>query len=113
MQARHRAARVISIAQFRPEKAHGLQLEAFALLLKLQPELKGVASITLAGACRHEDDYARLAALKAQAKTLGLREGGDLFFEINVPFARLGELMGECGVGIHTMWNEHFGIGVV
>jgi len=27
--------------------------------------------------------------------------------------ARLGELMAGAAVGIHTMWNEHFGIGVV
>jgi glycosyltransferase involved in cell wall biosynthesis len=37
----------------------------------------------------------------------------DVAFEVNVPFARLLELMGEAAVGIHTMWNEHFGIGVV
>jgi alpha-1,2-mannosyltransferase len=31
---RHASAHVVSIAQFRPEKAHRLQLEAFALLLE-------------------------------------------------------------------------------
>ena len=85
---RHATARVVSIAQFRPEKAHGLQLQAFALLLSKthHPELRDVASITLAGACRHDDDFARLDKLKAQAKALGLREGTDVHFEINVPF---------------------------
>jgi len=33
---RHKGATVLSIAQFRPEKAHGLQLESFAKMLKVR-----------------------------------------------------------------------------
>ena len=52
-----------------------------------------------------------MVVLKEQAKALGLED--DVTFEVNLSFPRLKELMGESAVGIHTMWNEHFGIGVV
>ena len=81
---RHGRATVVSIAQFRPEKAHGLQLEAFSVLLSQRPELKGVAQLVLAGACRHADDETRLKALKEQAAGLGIEK--HVRFEVNVPF---------------------------
>merc|ERR1719259_615079 len=31
----------------------------------------------------------------------------------NVPFEELLGILKECSVGLHTMWNEHFGISVV
>ena len=80
----------------------------------------------------HADDESRLAALKQQAKDLGIDSA--VSFEMYVPrstqfvfcrnspvtltrqltfvgvcsnvsFARLKELMGSSAVGIHTMWN--------
>lgn len=39
--------------------------------------------------------------------------GEDVEFVTNVPFAELKRRMGEAHVGLHTMWCEHFGIGVV
>ncbi|CAG8523219.1 6588_t:CDS:10, partial [Ambispora gerdemannii] len=37
----------------------------------------------------------------------------NVLFEINAPFSKLVDWL-SCGlIGIHTMWNEHFGIGVV
>ena len=32
---------------------------------------------------------------------------------LNCPFAELQQWLGRASVGLHTMWNEHFGIGVV
>ncbi|TDG96230.1 hypothetical protein EPR50_G00237700 [Perca flavescens] len=34
-------------------------------------------------------------------------------FKLNVPFEELKREMGEATIGLHTMWNEHFGIGIV
>ena len=34
-------------------------------------------------------------------------------FAINVPFTELRKHLATATIGIHTMWNEHFGIGVV
>jgi alpha-1,2-mannosyltransferase len=100
---------VLSIAQFRPEKAHAVQLQALAALFAERPDLAGRVSMVLAGAVRHEGDQGRLDALKALAVELGIADS--VRFEINVSFARLKELMTEASVGIHTMTDEHFGIG--
>jgi hypothetical protein len=37
----------------------------------------------------------------------------NVIFEINAPFPKLLEWVSRAKVGLHTMWNEHFGIGVV
>ncbi|CAG8483898.1 8426_t:CDS:2 [Ambispora leptoticha] len=79
--ARERA--VVSVAQFRPEKDHYLQLLSFHKLLTDHPEL---------------------------------RDGPNkenVLFEINAPFSKLVDWLSRGLIGIHTMWNEHFGIGVV
>lgn len=34
-------------------------------------------------------------------------------FRTNVPFSELKDWLARSLAGIHTMWNEHFGIGVV
>ena len=119
---------VLSVAQFRPEKDHALQLRAFALVLRKwqamgSPEPR--PTLVLAGAVRHADDQARLEALEALAATLlaehcggaGGGEGaalvGAVKFAPNLPLEELRELFGRARVGLHTMWNEHFGIGVV
>ena len=54
------------------------------MLLKKHPELKGVARLVLAGACRHADDETRLKALTGQAAGLGIEK--HVRFEVNVPF---------------------------
>ena len=101
---RHGRAAVVSIAQFRPEKAHGLQLEAFSVLLKKRPELKGVARLVLAGACRHADDETRLKALKGQAAGLGIEK--HVRFEVNVPFGAPNPLCLRLG---HLFWLDRRG----
>ncbi|XBI78906.1 hypothetical protein VPH35_088509 [Triticum aestivum] len=64
----------ISVAQFRPEKAHGLQLEAFALALErldsdcLKPKLQ------FAGSCRNKEDLERLQKLKDRSVELHIDE---------------------------------------
>ena len=37
----------------------------------------------------------------------------DVEFCINVPFPELKRWLSRAMIGVHTMWNEHFGIGVV
>jgi hypothetical protein len=32
-------------------------------------------------------------------------------FQVNIPFSELKEEMADGLIGIHSMWNEHFGIG--
>ncbi len=34
-------------------------------------------------------------------------------FIVNAPFSKMEALMASSSIGLHTMWNEHFGISVV
>jgi alpha-1,2-mannosyltransferase len=106
---------IISIGQFRPEKDHELQIEAMALLLEQHPELKPYVTLKLMGSCRHNNvkDQLRLQQLQ-QLVNDKLQLQSNIQFMVNVPYHTLKScFQKEASVGIHTMWNEHFGIGIV
>ncbi|XP_072858492.2 GDP-Man:Man(3)GlcNAc(2)-PP-Dol alpha-1,2-mannosyltransferase isoform X1 [Pogona vitticeps] len=102
---------IVSVSQFRPEKDHPLQIRAFAKLLEkiagqqLQPKL------ILIGGCRNHEDDQRVSGLKKLCQELGVEKGVE--FKVNIPFEMLKQHLAEAAIGLHTMWNEHFGIGVV
>lgn len=104
-----RRAQVLSLAQFRPEKNHALQLRAFAqvkrilrsprqfgphtqpLVLQLLARYDATAEprpprprLVVAGAVRHEDDEALLAALRQTSHSLALQPD-DVTFVTNLP----------------------------
>lgn len=104
--------RIVSVAQFRPEKNHDLQLEAFAQLLKKYGKKRSKrVELVLVGGCRNEGDRSRVEKLKAKASQLNISKL--VRFEVNVPYATLRDLLSSATIGLHTMVNEHFGIGVV
>lgn len=108
----HRSRNIVSIGQFRPEKDHTLQIEALARLFEIYPQHKqeGV-QLVLIGSCRNEQDSSRVNALK---KLVSQRQLDDFVkFSINPPYKELQESMGSALIGIHTMRQEHFGIGIV
>ncbi|KAM4796656.1 GDP-Man:Man(3)GlcNAc(2)-PP-Dol alpha-1,2-mannosyltransferase [Rhinophrynus dorsalis] len=101
---------VLSIGQFRPEKDHPLQIRAFsALLAKKTSEERSKLKLILIGGCRNKDDELRVAELK----NLSLDLGVPVEFKVNISFEELKKHLSEATIGLHTMWNEHFGIGVV
>ncbi|GAA5886702.1 hypothetical protein JCM6882_005863 [Rhodosporidiobolus microsporus] len=111
---------LFSLAQFRPEKEHPTQLRALARLFEAHPEWKGRVRLVCAGSVRGREDERRVERLRVLAGEMGLVVGGageegeaDVTFEVNSPWERLVELMGSASVGLHTMVDEHFGIGVV
>mmetsp|Transcript_66659 Transcript_66659/g.124448 ORF Transcript_66659/g.124448 Transcript_66659/m.124448 type:complete len:509 (-) Transcript_66659:64-1590(-) len=123
---------VVSLAQFRPEKDHRMQLEAFAGFLKQYDPSSEKAPVdrvrlVVAGGCRDDGDWGRLRDLQALAKELGLRErpegsftspdkdSGDwqVAFRPNASLEEVHLLLGSATVGLHTMRDEHFGISVV
>ncbi|CAG8565147.1 9863_t:CDS:10 [Paraglomus brasilianum] len=109
-----RANIIVSVAQFRPEKDHQLQLKALQKFLQKYAEFRtGPAAVTLVliGSSRNESDELRVKQLKEQCKKLNIEN--NVIFETNAPFAKLIDWMSKAKVGIHTMWNEHFGIGIV
>jgi len=111
---------VVSVAQFRPEKKHELQLKAFAAARRRALHLSNSfvadavlsARLQLIGGCRGPGDEDRLRNLQEFAKELGLGEDS-VEFRVNIPFDELHSLLGNAVVGLHTMVDEHFGISVV
>lgn len=73
----------MSLAQFRPEKDHKKQLEAFAILLKEHPEMRegeeGV-KLVMMGGVRDEGDQQRLEGLKKLATELNIEVSFCPFF---------------------------------
>ncbi|XP_027712665.1 GDP-Man:Man(3)GlcNAc(2)-PP-Dol alpha-1,2-mannosyltransferase [Vombatus ursinus] len=105
-------ALVVSVGQFRPEKNHPLQIRAFAKLLEeMATECPPSLKLILIGGCRNKDDEHRVNQLKKLCEDLGVQENVE--FQINIPFEEFKHYLSKAMIGLHTMWNEHFGIGVV
>lgn len=104
---------ILSIGQFRPEKDHQLQIRSFALLVEKMRENKQQPNVQLVliGSCRGDADEARVRELRLLSDKL--RISGMVQFVINQPYPVLKSWLGRSSIGVHTMWNEHFGIGVV
>lgn len=102
----------LSIAQYRPEKNHMLQVDAFADLLAQHPgDHTKDARLVMLGSSRNADDEARVDALRARAKELKIDKQVDVI--TNVKYADLLGWLGRSLGGLHTMTNEHFGISIV
>lgn len=98
---------VISLSQFRPEKNHRLQVEIAAQVLKQAPEVKFI----FIGGCRGFEDEERVKDLKLYAKSLGIDDS--IEFLTNLPFDEMIGYLKRATIGLHTMRDEHFGIGIV
>ncbi|XP_077296491.1 ALG11 alpha-1,2-mannosyltransferase isoform X1 [Arctopsyche grandis] len=105
---------IISVGQFRPEKDHPLMLQAMyelRTLLMNNEELWNRLRLIFVGSCRHEEDKERVKNLKDLAKHLSLED--TVQFKVNVSYCELLNTYQHAVMGLHAMWNEHFGIGVV
>ncbi|ORX45361.1 UDP-Glycosyltransferase/glycogen phosphorylase [Piromyces finnis] len=107
-----RERQIISIAQFRPEKAHHIQIEAYAKLLEKHPEYRSdpskIAKLVVIGGCRNENDEKIVENLKSLVKKYNL--DGFVSILTNLPYKDLCEYLKTSLIGIHTMKDEHFGI---
>lgn len=103
--------KIISVAQFRPEKAHMLQLEAFSVALEKLDAHIPRPKLQFVGSCRNKSDEERLQKLKDRA--VELKVDGNVEFYKNVMYRDLVTLLGSAVGGIHSMIDEHFGISVV
>ena len=102
---------VLTLGQFRPEKDHRLQIEAFAKLVQRDDKAYGDVRMIIMGATRGAEDEALVQELRALAEERGVASRVGFF--LNRPFSELQMWMSRATVGMHTMWNEHFGISVV
>ncbi|KAJ1946387.1 asparagine-linked glycosylation protein [Linderina pennispora] len=132
---------VVSLAQFRPEKNHKTQVEAFAKFLdsntglKLpttsvaptpesllssarqyeasgtKPDIAQYPMMIMMGGARNIEDEARAEELRQLAKRLGIER--QVHVIVNAPWSQVLEWLKFGRVGMHTMKDEHFGINVV
>ena len=65
--------------------------------------------LVIIGGCRGQDDWKPLQDLKDLTKHFSVEDNVE--FLPNLPFTDLLSEFGKATIGIHTMWNEHFGIG--
>lgn len=101
----HEKGIILSIGQFRPEKKYELQLEIIEKLVKENVDVK----LIIAGGCRNQADNELFDELQKRIKK------NDLPVELkkNVSYDELKKLLSVADIGLHTMYNEHFGICVV
>lgn len=67
--------------------------------------------LLIVGSCRNADDYERLKNMQDLSKHLSLENSVE--FRVNISYQELIQCYQMASIGIHTMWNEHFGIGIV
>ena len=104
--------RIVSIGQFRPEKNHDLQLRVLKrFLTDLTPQERTKVKLVLIGSCRNSEDYSRVEQLKQRSEELGVSNSVE--FKIGITFDSLKKELSKAVAALHTMWNEHFGIGLV
>lgn len=113
---RQRERIILSLAQFRPEKDHISQIQAFHQLLEDHPEYRSTEKdlgvrLVLVGGSRNDGDAARVAHLRKMAGELGIEDRVE--FIVNAPFSKVLELLSKASIGLSTMVDEHFGINIV
>lgn len=110
-----RTETLLYIAQFRPEKRHGLILDEYATFLARFRGAKlpaaRIPKIVFLGSCRTPDDVETLELLRAQTVELELSENVE--FVVDCSFEEVQRHLSSAKFGLNAMWNEHFGIGVV
>lgn len=70
---------------------------------------RDAVKLVLIGGCRNQEDEERVLMLRGLCQELGVAD--KVVFKLNIPFEELKKELTEATVGLHTMWNEHFGIG--
>lgn len=61
------------------------------------------------GSCRHKEDRDRVQDMQDLCKHLSLEK--NVQFKVNINYDELKKELQEGTIGLHAMWNEHFGIG--
>lgn len=105
---------ILSVGQFRPEKDHPLQLQAMyelRTLLVNDEALWNKVRLVIVGSCRNAEDEERVQNMKDLTKHLSLENNVE--FKVNASYQELIQCYQTALIGIHAMWNEHFGISVV
>ncbi|XP_014259777.1 GDP-Man:Man(3)GlcNAc(2)-PP-Dol alpha-1,2-mannosyltransferase [Cimex lectularius] len=104
--------KIVSVGQYRPEKDHPLQLKALYELRQIvSEETWDRIKLVFIGSCRDSEDHIRVKDMMDLCKHLSLENNVE--FKVNVTYEELKQELASSMIGLHAMWNEHFGIGVV
>lgn len=105
-----RLIKIVSIAQFRPEKDHPLQIRTLYQLRELLHEREwNRVCLVLIGSVRNKADLARVKDMEDLCKHLSVEN--NVKFCVNISYHELQAELEDGLIGLHTTWNEQFGIG--
>lgn len=102
---------ILSLSQFRPEKNQAMQIHILKGLLEARPEWRGQVKLHLYGGCRNAADRRRASDLTRLAATLGIADS--VHVHTDTPHEEILAMLSKAMIGLHTMREEHFGIGIV
>jgi alpha-1,2-mannosyltransferase len=74
------------------------------------PEHRQKLRLILIGSVRHDEDKQRVEQLRILVENLNMDV--EVEFKLNINFSELRTYLNAATIGLHTMWNEHFGIGM-
>ncbi|CAH6721862.1 GDP-Man:Man(3)GlcNAc(2)-PP-Dol alpha-1,2-mannosyltransferase [[Candida] jaroonii] len=113
--SKERLNEMIYIAQFRSEKRHDLILTEFSKFLDTckteKVPISKIPKIIFLGSCRNENDTDCLNSIKSLVTELELSEYVE--FIVDCSYDEILKQLSTVKFGLNSMWNEHFGIGVV
>lgn len=67
--------------------------------------------LVIVGSCRNDEDRERKKNMEDLAKHLALENSVEI--KCNISYQELIQTYQVSSIGLHTMWNEHFGISIV
>ena len=128
--SRERSRTILSVGQFRPEKDHFLQISSFRMFQLKYPQYSDVELVIIGGTRNAQDlefvkELFNFSRKYCHGDTCQLfretsdeggglnREIGKIRFIVDAEFSTLMHFLSVASIGLHTMWNEHFGISLV
>ena len=100
----------IFVSRYQPANPSS-PVDSLSLSYSLSTRRYPDTELVIIGSTRNQEDEYLQSSLESRARELGLQSR--VRFVVNAPFKSLMEWMAIGHVGLHTMWNEHFGISVV
>lgn len=102
--------KIVSLSPFKSEKDHPQQIRTLFQLRQFLSEHDWErVQLVLIGSCRNSEDSTRVKDMQDLCKHLSVED--NVIFKINISFEDLKQELSECSIGIHTMFNEQFGMG--
>lgn len=102
---------VLYVAQFRPEKNHGLILRSFATFFHGQPNDRKPKLVLIGSVRANTSDERHIYKLRLDARDLKI--DSHTGFICDAPFSTILEYLQKSDIGVNGMYAEHFGIGNV